>query len=86
MLTNNDIKKIIEAQKDVFYTKDELDENFYSKKELDSKFTKLQTPIDAIAKDNLDKSQEIPTINHRVKDIENWVDKAAPKVGIKFNH
>jgi len=114
MLTDEDIKKItqaqIEAQKEIFFTKDELEEKFYSKTEMDVKFfslqdvfaTKeemntgfeiiskkidnLQTSVDAIAKDNLAKTQEMPVVNHRIEKVENWIDKAAPKLGIKFQH
>ncbi len=114
MLSDEDIKKLtkaqIEAQKEVFYTKEDLDEKFYSKIEISLKFSNLQdvfatkkemktgfnninkrldnlqTSVDAIAKDNLTKSQEIPVLNRRVKQVENWVDKAAPKLGIKFVH
>lgn len=124
MLSDEDIKKLtkaqIEAQKEVFFTKKELDERFYSKADMDERFysktdmdmkffnlrdvfatkeemnvgfekldkkmTNLQTSIDAIAKDNLTKSQETPVLNHRIKEVENWVDKAAPKLGIKFVH
>ncbi len=80
MLSIEDIKRIteaqIEAQKEVFYTKEDLDK----------KFSRLQTSVDSFAKDNLNKSQELPTINRRIKDVENWVDKAAPKLGVKFEH
>ena len=49
MLTIDDIKKItdaqIEAQKEIFFTKEEMDEKFYSKTDMDLKFSKLQTSI-----------------------------------------
>lgn len=41
MLTNEDIKKIVEASKEAFYDKKELDvkfAQFYNKKEMDDKF------------------------------------------------
>ena len=80
MLTNNDIKRIteaqIEAQKEIFYTKEDLDK----------KFSKLQNSVDSFAKENLTTSQEMPTVNRRIKDMENWIDKAAPKVGVSFKH
>lgn len=53
MLTEEDIKKItdaqIEAQKQIFFTKDEMDEKFYSKTDMDKKFSGLQTAVDAFA-------------------------------------
>jgi len=80
MLTNDDIKRItdaqIEAQKEIFYTKEEFDK----------KFSTLQTSVDAIAKDNKTKSQEMPVLNTRIKKVETWVEKAAPKLGIGFEH
>ncbi len=81
MLSNEDIKKIteaqIEAQKEVFYTKEDLDK----------KFSRLQTSVDSFAKDKKYKDEEIPVLDRRIKKVvENWIDKAAPKLGIKFNH
>jgi len=80
MLSPQDIKKLteaqIEAQKEIFYTKEDMDK----------KFSKLQTSVDAFAKDKQTKDQEMPVLNRRIKDVEDWVDKAAPKLGIKFNH
>jgi len=57
MLTAEDIKKItaaqIEAQKDYFFTKDEMDEKFYSKAEMDTKFSGLQSSVYAILIPNI---------------------------------
>jgi hypothetical protein len=90
MLTKDDIQQItnaqIEAQKEIFFTKEEMDEKFYSKPEMDEKFKNLQTSIDAIAKDNNTKNQEFLVQKDRIKKVENWVDKAAPKIGVKFEH
>jgi uncharacterized protein with LGFP repeats len=87
MLTSEDIKNLTKYQtevlKDVFATKKDMDAGF---EKLDKKMTNLQTSVDAIAKDNHDKSQERPVLDHRIKEVENWVDKAAPKLGIKFVH
>jgi peptidoglycan hydrolase CwlO-like protein len=87
MLTPEDIKNLTKYQtevfKDVFATKKDMDTGF---EKLDKKIIKLQTSVDAIAKDNLSKSQEMPVLNSRIKEVENWVDKAAPKLGIKFVH
>lgn len=88
MLSTDDIKKItnaqIEAQKQIFFTKDQLEEKFYTKPEMDTKFSGLQSSIDSFTKDKQTKDQELPVLNRRVKEVENWVDKAAPKLGIKF--
>jgi len=86
MLTPQDIKKITEYQKEVFVTKDEFYRTF---DEFNNKFTglfsTLQTSVDAIALDNRNFQRELATLNHRVKNTENWIPKASPKLGIKFN-
>ena len=90
MLSTDDIKKItdaqIAAQKEIFFTKEELEEKFYTKPEMDTKFSGIQTSIDSFAKDKKTKDQELPVLDRRIKDVENWVDKAAPKVGVSFEH
>jgi len=90
MLTKDDIKQItnaqIEAQKEIFFTKDEMDEKFYSKTEMDEKFKNLQIPIDAVYKEKKTNDQERTVSAGRIKELKNWVDKAAPKLGIKFEH
>ena len=90
MLSTDDIKKItdaqITAQKEIFFTKEELEEKFYTKPEMDTKFSGLQTSIDSFAKDKKIKDQELPVLNRRVKEVEDWIDKAAPRVGVSFEH
>jgi hypothetical protein len=80
MLTNNDIKRIIsaqiEAQREIFYTKDDLDK----------KFSNLQTSVDAFALDKKTTGDEIPVLNSRIKNGEDWIDKASLKIGLKFKH
>jgi len=52
MLTTDDIKKItdaqLDAQKKVFFTKDEMDAKFATKEEISEKFSALQASLDAI--------------------------------------
>ncbi len=83
MLSTDDIKKLTdyqkEAFKDIFASKGDFER-------LEGKVSILQTSVDAIAKDNQIKNQETPVLNRRIKEVENWVDKAAPKLGIKFTH
>ena len=87
MLTPEDIKNLTKYQtevlKDVFATKEDMNAGFES---VNKKLSSLQTSVDAIAKDNYDKSQEMPVINERLEKAENWIGKAAPKLGIKFQH
>lgn len=83
MLTPEDIKNLTEYQKTIFVTKDEMTAGFES---VNKNLSSLQTSVDAIAKDNHDKSQEMPVINERLEKAENWIGKAVPKLGIKFVH
>lgn len=46
MLTSEDIKNLIEAQKEVFYNKKEMDTKF---EDLRSDYSKLQTSVDSFA-------------------------------------
>ena len=88
MLTKNDIKQIteaqIEAQKEVFFTKEEMDDKFYSKTEIDVKFNHLQTSIDVVLKDKQTRDRETIVLNHRMERAEKFLDKAAPKLGLQF--
>lgn len=83
MLTPEDIKNLTEYQKTVFVTQKSFDKAIEN---VQKSFSTLQTSVDAIAKDNHDKSQAIPVINERLEKAENWIDKAAPKLGVKFVH
>lgn len=87
MLTADDIKKLtdyqVELLKDVFPTKKDVDTAFDG---LNKKISNLQTSVDAIAKGNDTNNKERVVADRRIKDLENWVDKAAPKVGVKFHH
>ena len=83
MLSTDDIKKLTdyqkEAFKDVFASKGDFER-------LEGKVDTLQTSVDGIAKDNQTKNQELAVLNHRIKNVENWADKAAPKISVKFEH
>lgn len=88
MLTSNDIKKItqaqIAAQKDIFYTKDEMDKKFLFRTEFNEKFSGLQTSVDKIVKMFTDNGQEVKVFGHRVDRLENWAKPAGEKIGLKF--
>lgn len=83
MLSTEEIKKLTEYQvevfKDVFATKDDI-------KEIDGKLNTLQTSVDSLSKDKAANEQERTVGNHRIKELEDWVDKAAPKIGLEFQH
>jgi hypothetical protein len=49
-------------------------------------FNRLQNTVDRILKETLTIRQEMASMNHRLTKTENWIDKAAPKVGVPFEH
>ena len=79
MLSIEDIKKLTEYQKEVFVTKDDFED-------FKGSFSKLQTSVDNIAKDVKDIKEDKVIMNSRMKNVENWVDKASPKLGLDFKH
>lgn len=83
MLTPEDIKNLTEFQKMVFVTQESFDKGI---EKMQKSFSTLQSSVDAISKDKKDKTDEIITVNHRLKETENWIDKAAKKLDIKFEH
>jgi len=83
MLSTEEIKKLtdyqVEVFKDVFATKDDL-------KEVKSTLHSLQISLDSIAKDTKDIKAKQGIGNRRIKDLEDFADEAAPKLGMKFEH
>ena len=97
MLTDKDIEKIIEANKkvfatreelvDVFSTKDELTENFASKgdfEDLRQDFRILQSSIDTYAQKADTYFQEMLMLANKVDRMEKWIHQIAEKTGIKL--
>lgn len=82
MLTTKDVNKLIEVMKTTFATKDEMNAGF---NEMNKKFTQLQTSVDGILKIAKDHPQEIASVGSRVDNLERWVKKASPKVGVEYN-
>lgn len=72
---------LLEEFKLVFLTKEEMDERF---ERMNSKFDQLQTSVDGLVKNIVTDNQEIPAIGHRVDNVDNWVKKATPKIGLKY--
>lgn len=83
MLTPEDIKNLTEYQKTVFVTKEELTN---AVADLKKGFSDLQTSVDGAMKDKIIRETEATAAARRIKDVENWIDKAAPKLGIEFEH
>jgi len=83
MLTEEDIKKIIEANREVFPSKEDF-ESF--KDELKQSFSDLQTSVDAYAKKSDTYFQEMVMLTHKVNRLEKWIQEIAEKVGIKLEY
>ena len=83
MLNEEDIKKIIEANREVFPAKEDF-ENF--KQELRESFSDLQTSVDAYAKKADTYFQEMVMLTHKVNRLEKWIQQIAEKVGIKLEY
>lgn len=83
MLTGEDIKKIIEANREVFPSKEDF-ENF--KDEMKQSFSDLQTSVDAYAKKADTYFQEMVMLTHKVDRLEKWIHQIAEKVGIKLEY
>lgn len=81
MLTSEDIQNLINAQKELFVTKEELVTLEYN---LNLKFDKLLTAVDAIAKNNKDSGEEAIVMRHRMERMEDWIKHAAAKVGVEY--
>ncbi len=83
MLTREDIEKIIEANQEVFPSK----ENFESfKDEIKQSFSDLQTSVDSYAKKADDYFQEMVALSHKVDRHEKWFHQIADKLGIKLEY
>jgi len=83
MLTEEDIKKIIEANREVFPTKGDF-ENF--KQELKASFSDLQTSVDTYAKKADDYFKEMVALSHKIERHEKWIQQIAEKLGIKLEY
>ena len=86
MLTNEDIKLIVEgvtkAEKELFYTKPEFDEKFRKQEE---SFASLQTSVDGLATKFQKYYEEQTIVKHKLETIEDWIKKAATKLGLDYN-
>ena len=83
MLTNEDIQKIIEANREVFATKENL-ENF--REEIRNSFSDLQTSVDSYAKKADTYFQEMVMLSHKVNRHEKWLLQLAQKIGVKLDY
>lgn len=81
MLVNEDIQKIIEAQKDIFPTREEINTRF---EQVRQDFSNLQTSVDAYAKKADTYFQEMTALTAKVDRLEKWIVQVADKVGMKL--
>lgn len=81
MLTNEDVKKLIE----VFATRDEV----ATKKDLEDirqDFVRLETAVDAYAKKADTYFQEMLMLAKKVDRHEKWIQQIAEKLGVKLEY
>jgi len=83
MLAEEDIKRIIEANREVFPSKEDF-ESF--KEEIKQSFSNLQTSVDAYAKKADTYFQEMVVLSHKVDRHEKWIQQIAEKLGLKLEH
>ncbi len=83
MLTNEDINKIIEAQREVFTTKEEFADFTDGMRK---SFSDLQTAVDTYAHKADAYFQEMVMLVHKVDRLEKWIHQIAEKTGIKLEH
>jgi uncharacterized coiled-coil DUF342 family protein len=81
MLTDEDIKKIIEANREVFPTKEDFND---FKQELKESFSELQTSVDTYAKKADDYFKEMVALSQKVDRHERWIQQIAEKLGMKL--
>lgn len=81
MLTDEDIKNLIEAHKTIFATREEIDMKFDAMYE---KFSDLQTSVDAYAKKADTFMQELVMLSRKVDRLESWILQIAKKVDVQL--
>lgn len=83
MLDDKDIQKIIEANREVFPSKEDF-ESF--KEEIKQSFSDLQTSVDTYAKKADTYFQEMVMLAHKVDRHEKWFQQIAEKLGMKLEY
>ena len=78
MLTVEDIQKLIEAEKEVFTTKEDF-------ARIEQMFSNLQSSVDAYAKKADTYFQEMAAMRHAIQRHEEALQKIAEKVGVKLD-
>jgi chromosome segregation ATPase len=78
MLTAEDIKKLIEAEKEVFTTKEDFSD-------LKQSFSSLQTSVDGYSKKADTYFQEMTAMRNAIRRHEDAIKKIAEKTGVKLD-
>ncbi len=73
MLTTDDIKNLIKAEKEVFPTKQDFED-------LKKGFRSLQTSVDGIVASNKKFDQERLAQTHRIEKLETWAKPVGEKL------
>ena len=81
MLTSEDIKNLIVAERKVFATKDDITG---LEQRLGEGIGILTTAVDAYAKKADTYHQEMSVLIHKIHRMEEWIQKVSEKVGIKY--
>lgn len=85
MITDEDtskiVNKVIEANKQLFYDKLEMDKKFESQRK---EFNNLQTSVESFAVGTKNNADEIKAVNNRVSGHESWINQVGPKIGVEF--
>lgn len=77
MLTDQDIKKLIAAEKEVFTTKEDFEM-------MRGDFVALQTSVDSYAKRADTYYQEVVVLVHKVQRMEDWIRLVSSKIGVEY--
>jgi len=80
-LTADDIKMIVDAQKEIFVSKEDL---VGLELKFDEKFDKVMTVLDGIAQNMKDYHEEATVNRSRLERMEEWVKQAAQKIGVEY--
>lgn len=83
MLNSEDVQKIIDANREVFSTKEDFK---VFEEEIKKSFSDLQTSVDAYAKKADSYFQEMVMLAHKVDRHEKWFHQIAEKLGIKLEY
>ena len=83
MLDSEDVQKIIDANREVFSTKEDFE---VFKEEIKRSFSDLQTSVDSYAKKADTYFQEMVMLAHKVDRHEKWFHQIAEKLGIKLEY